>query len=59
MASDFTGDGKADIAAFYNYGGGLTKIFVFSGNGSGGFSSPTVAWYSGAGNWEWGNTLVS
>jgi hypothetical protein len=57
VAGDFTGDGKPDIAAFYNYGGSRTGIFLFTGNGSGGFSSPTSAWDSGWGNWEWLNTL--
>ncbi|WP_433607365.1 FG-GAP repeat domain-containing protein [Dactylosporangium sp. CA-139114] len=51
VAGDFTGDGKADIGAFYRYDGALTKLFVFTATGNG-FSPPAVWWDTGAGNWD-------
>lgn len=53
LAGDFNGDGKKDIAVFYNYGNDQTKIFVFYGTGGGGFASPVAVWDSGIGNWDW------
>ena len=29
LSGDFDGDGKADVAVFYNYGGGRTRLFLF------------------------------
>jgi hypothetical protein len=55
LSGDFNGDGKTDIAAFYDYGGGRTRLFAFYGNGTGGVSQATAIWDSGAGNWEWPN----
>ncbi|WP_329182666.1 FG-GAP-like repeat-containing protein [Streptomyces sp. NBC_01477] len=52
VSGDFNGDGKADVAAFYDYGGSTTSLFVFYGRGSG-FSDPVPVWNSGAGNWAW------
>lgn len=56
VAGDFNGDGKTDIMAFYDYGSGLTRSWLFAGNGTGGFASPTVWWNSGVGNWVWGDS---
>ena len=50
LPGDFNGDGKTDIAAFYYYGGGQTKLFLFAGTASG--FSVSDKWTSGAGNWE-------
>jgi len=41
-----------------NYGGARTKLWLFTSAGAT-FSTPTLAWDSGVGNWEWGNVLVS
>jgi len=53
LQADFTGDGNADIAAFYNYDGAWTRLFLWPGNGKGGFAAPVQMWDSGIGNWDW------
>lgn len=58
VAGDFTNDGKTDVATLYNYGGGSTAIFTFRSSTGGAFATPTSEWGSGAGNWEWPNTLT-
>jgi FG-GAP-like repeat/CHAP domain len=52
MQGDFNGDGHTDIAVFYNYPDEQTGLWVFWGNGSGGFSGPTLAWESGTNAWD-------
>lgn len=52
VVGDFNGDGKDDIAAFYNYGGANTSLFVFMSKGRK-FKAPVSVWNSGAGNWDW------
>ena len=52
LAGDFDGDGKADIAAFYNYGNDNSAIWVWYSTGSG-FLAPQLLWYSGVTNWSW------
>jgi hypothetical protein len=54
IAGDFNGDGSSDIAAIYDYGGGLTRGFVFGGSRNGLAGKATVFWDSGAGNFEAG-----
>ena len=60
VAGDFNGDGKADIAAFYGYDEGQTKIYAFED-----VAASTVklrqAWDSGKHNWNWssGSTPLS
>jgi len=57
VAGDFTGDGKADIAVFYNYAGSLTRILVFATKPDGtGVNAPVEWWYSGPGVWDWSHT---
>ncbi|MEV6638448.1 AbfB domain-containing protein, partial [Actinoplanes sp. NPDC051470] len=53
LAGDFDGDGKDDIAVFYNYGGGHTRLFLFDRVSTPG-SEPYnhVTWDSGAGQWD-------
>ncbi|WP_203981656.1 S8 family serine peptidase, partial [Planosporangium flavigriseum] len=45
-AGDFNGDGKADIALFYHYGGNSVALFTLTatGNGDGGLSAPVLRW---------------
>lgn len=52
---DFNGDGKEDVALFYNYGAGNSGLWTFQAkqDGSGGFEPPTARWYSCSGCWEW------
>ncbi|HEU4913930.1 MAG TPA: VCBS repeat-containing protein [Candidatus Saccharimonadales bacterium] len=53
---DFNGDGYDDIVAFYNYGNGLTKAWLFKGKSTG-IDAPVEAWSSGTGNMEWKQLL--
>ncbi|MGB4868185.1 MAG: VCBS repeat-containing protein [Candidatus Saccharimonas aalborgensis] len=57
-SGDFNGDGKMDIAAMYDYGNNQVRLWTFYGTATG-FSSPTIAWDSGTGNWGWGSTKLS
>ncbi len=52
VSGDFTGDGKPDIAAFYNYDGGNTSLWLFE-DVNGAAPKPRNVWSSGSGNWEW------
>jgi serralysin len=51
VVGDFNGDGRSDIAVFYNYGNANTSIFVLASTG---YSFYLQSWYgSGAGNMDW------
>ncbi|MGI8967373.1 MAG: FG-GAP repeat domain-containing protein, partial [Limisphaerales bacterium] len=52
LAGDFTGDGKADVAALYNYGNNTSKLLVFPSTGST-FQTWAAWWASNAGDWDW------
>ncbi|WP_433512172.1 FG-GAP repeat domain-containing protein [Nonomuraea sp. CA-143628] len=52
VKSDFNGDGLEDVAAFYDYPGARTVLFVWSAKAGGGFNTPVSMWDSGAGNFE-------
>jgi hypothetical protein len=51
-ANDFTGDGRADLMALYDYGGGEAGLFVFPGtkNIEDGATQPYGAWFAPRGN---------
>ena len=51
VTGDFDGDGKSDIAGFYDYGGGLARLWVWRGT-AGGFTAPVVAWDGGPNSWN-------
>ncbi|MDP8974906.1 MAG: SpoIID/LytB domain-containing protein [Actinomycetota bacterium] len=54
---DYNGDRKEDVAAFYNYGNGVTGIITWYANTAGtGFVAPVLSWSSCAGCWEWERT---
>jgi len=55
---DFTGDGKADVGLFYNWGGGTTSLYWFAST-VGGFSPPALAWTSCGGCSYWENYKVA
>ncbi|MCA2220765.1 CHAP domain-containing protein [Nonomuraea aurantiaca] len=52
VRADFNGDGLEDVAAFYDYPGARTVLFVWSAKAGGGFNAPVSTWDSGAGNFE-------
>ncbi len=58
LAGDFNGDGKQDVGAFYNYGGGVTGLFTFSFDVGGGVvaARPFV---SCSGCWQWDNAKLT
>ena len=56
VGGDFNGDTRTDVAAFYDYGNGLTKGWVFPGTPTGLSNKSTVFWDSGPGNWETNRT---
>ncbi len=41
---DFNGDGRADLAAFYDYRDNSANLFLWYGNASGGFDAQNVKW---------------
>ncbi|WP_439378088.1 trypsin-like serine protease [Amycolatopsis lexingtonensis] len=43
-AGDFNGDGRADLAAFYDYRDNTANLFLWYGNASGGFDAQGVKW---------------
>lgn len=47
--ADFDGDGRADVAAFFDYGGGQSKYWVFYA-GVSGFTTTMV--FDGLGSWQ-------
>ncbi|MEW9553359.1 FG-GAP repeat domain-containing protein [Nonomuraea sp. NPDC050783] len=51
LRADFNGDGLTDVAAFYDYSGGRTGLWVWTAK-AGGFNTPSLLWDSGAGNFE-------
>ncbi|HMG22778.1 MAG TPA: VCBS repeat domain-containing M23 family metallopeptidase [Kofleriaceae bacterium] len=51
VTGDFDGDSKVDIGGFYDYGGGLTRLWVWRGT-AGGFTAPVVAWDGGPNSWN-------
>jgi FG-GAP-like repeat len=54
VAGDLTGDGRADIGAFYSYLNNRVKLWVWPGSATGtGFDPPALWWDSGIGNWEY------
>ncbi|WP_214105773.1 FG-GAP repeat domain-containing protein [Acrocarpospora catenulata] len=56
IPADYNGDGFDDVAAFYDYGGGRTALFVWSAKAGGGFNWPSMLWDSGPGTWEHSRT---
>jgi hypothetical protein len=44
VPGDFTGDGKSDVALFYDYGGGHVAIYVLPGTAGGTFGTAVRAW---------------
>ncbi|MFF1509297.1 FG-GAP-like repeat-containing protein [Streptomyces sp. NPDC058326] len=51
QSGDFNGDGRDDIATWYDYGNGSDKLFTFTANVKGGFNYPFSSFYRADG-WE-------
>ncbi|URZ08029.1 NlpC/P60 family protein [Clostridium felsineum] len=49
VAGDFNGDGKADIATFYDYGNSETRIHVFTSTGSSFSYTDCNGWWNSTG----------
>ncbi|MEV5985222.1 FG-GAP-like repeat-containing protein [Streptomyces sp. NPDC052051] len=51
VAGDFNGDGRDDVAVWYDYADGSDKIQTFLAKADGGFNSPFAGWQTPAGNY--------
>ncbi|MFH8728062.1 glycoside hydrolase domain-containing protein [Streptomyces termitum] len=50
-AGDYDGNGRADLAAMYDYADGSVSLFTFKSRADGGFSDPVKSWTTAPGNW--------
>ncbi|MFH8236223.1 FG-GAP-like repeat-containing protein [Streptomyces sp. G6] len=48
---DYNGDGRSDLANWYDYGDGHDEIHAFLAKADGGFDSPVHGWETAAGNY--------
>ncbi|MHC0433393.1 FG-GAP-like repeat-containing protein [Streptomyces sp. O3] len=48
---DYNGDGRSDLADWYDYGDGSDKIHAWSAKADGGFNAPLHSWKTAAGNY--------
>ncbi|MGW6904595.1 trypsin-like serine protease [Streptomyces sp. NPDC054940] len=51
VSGDFNGDGRDDIAAWYDYAAGHDRLFTFLSEQNGGFTAPTGSLTIAEGNW--------
>ncbi len=51
QAGDFNGDGRDDMAVWYNYTDGTTKLWTFTSTAKGTFDAPFSSWSAPAGSW--------
>jgi hypothetical protein len=58
VAGDFNGDGRADVAAEYDYGSGNTGLFVWWANPDGTFSNAQRVWFENVGGFAAGATRL-
>lgn len=60
VSGDFDGDGRDEVAAWYDYGDGTDAVITFSPGANGALGSRTVAWQAEAGRYTRDNlTLTS
>ncbi|MFC9627627.1 FG-GAP-like repeat-containing protein [Streptomyces sp. NPDC056930] len=52
QAGDFNGDGRDDMAVWYNYTDGTTKLWTFTSTAKGTFNAPFSSWSAPAGSWS-------
>ncbi|MFJ7412470.1 FG-GAP repeat domain-containing protein [Streptomyces sp. NPDC098077] len=50
-AGDYDGNGRADLAAMYDYADGSVAMFTFKSEANGGFANPVKSWNTAPGNW--------
>ncbi|MEV7883291.1 FG-GAP-like repeat-containing protein [Streptomyces sp. NPDC002817] len=55
VSGDFDGDGRDDIAAWYDYAAGHDRLFTFKSTAAGGFNDPTASLTIAAGGWTAAN----
>ncbi|MEU2496489.1 FG-GAP-like repeat-containing protein [Streptomyces sp. NPDC007883] len=51
QSGDFNGDGRDDVAVWYAYPDGITKIWTYLSTTTGTFSAPTSSWSAPTGTW--------
>ncbi len=56
VSGDFDGDGKADIAALYDYGNSTSRFWFFKSDGA--TFAPSTAWDSGTGKFTSGHAVI-
>ncbi|MFE1070613.1 FG-GAP-like repeat-containing protein [Streptomyces sp. NPDC058783] len=52
---DYNGDGRSDLADWYDYGDGHDEIHAFPAKADGGFDNPVHGWETAAGNYTASN----
>ncbi|MFI7368038.1 FG-GAP-like repeat-containing protein [Streptomyces sp. NPDC050149] len=53
---DYNGDGRSDVATWYDYADGTDKVHTWSGGSDGALQQPSVAYSAVAGTWTMANT---
>ncbi|MFF5443569.1 FG-GAP-like repeat-containing protein [Streptomyces sp. NPDC012888] len=56
---DYNGDGRGDMAALYDYGDGVVKLFTSLGQADGKLGFPFVSWSSGKGGYYSGSMTLN
>ncbi|MGW2874801.1 FG-GAP-like repeat-containing protein [Streptomyces sp. NPDC001233] len=51
-AGDFNGDGRDDVAVWYDYADGHDTLFTLTATPQGGFNAPAASWTAATGNWN-------
>jgi hypothetical protein len=54
-SGDFNGDGRDDLAAWYDYDNGDDRLFTFTATATGGFSAPFPSWANTNNDWNRAN----
>ncbi|GHA95401.1 FG-GAP-like repeat-containing protein [Streptomyces termitum] len=49
---DYDGDGRSDMAAWYNYSAGTSALHTFKANSDGTFAAPVKSYESAVGSWN-------